>query len=161
MSSQEALTNIILRFTHLYNNCHLMSPSYVLETAETISAQTLQMVIDVRNTRRARVTQLAGPYTAHNNPLEKCKAVSKKMLEEKCPSQCAICQDIPKHKDAICTECNHYYCKECWEQWMNTVNGRKYCPTCRKSMPRITSYRARVAKKIPMKNILSNFIIED
>lgn len=82
------------------------------------------------------------------NPLEKSKVIPKKKLEDPCPTECAICQDTPKHKDAVCTECNHYYCKACWQSWMNAERSNKKCPTCRKDMPRITSFKARTTKPL-------------
>lgn len=97
------------------------------------------------------------------NPLEKSKVVAKKKLEEPCPEVCAICQEIPKHKDAICTECNHYYCKSCWNSWMMTERSNKNCPTCRKDMPRITTFKARATKPLtgPETTPVRSFIIED
>ena len=118
--------------------------------------------------------QQPGPYTAprrranqpttqRHNPLEKSKVVTKTRLEESCPDDCAICQEKPKIKDSICTECNHYYCKTCWNEWMNSPNGNKGCPTCRKDMPRVTSFKARAVKKLtgPMTQPLRTLIIED
>ena len=81
-------------------------------------------------------------------PREKSKVVAKKMLEEACPTECAICQETPKYKNAICTDCNHYYCKVCWDSWINTPNSNKNCPTCRKDMPKITSYKARASSRV-------------
>jgi len=81
------------------------------------------------------------------NPLEKTVVIAKKKLETACPEICAICQETPKYKDAVCTECNHYYCKPCWESWMNAPRSNKNCPTCRKEMPRTTSYKPRATKR--------------
>ena len=80
-------------------------------------------------------------------PNEITKVISKKKLEETCPEECSICRDTPKNKDSICTECNHYFCKPCWSSWINAERSNKSCPNCRKDMPKITSYRARVSKK--------------
>lgn len=91
---------------------------------------------------------------ARRNPLEKFKVISKEKLKESCPEECAICQDTPKYKDAVCTECNHYYCKTCWSEWMNADGSSKTCPICRKDMPRITNFRARANKS-------NRLIIED
>jgi hypothetical protein len=79
------------------------------------------------------------------NPLEKTKVVAKAKLEE--TIDCAICQETPKVKDCILTECGHHYCKTCWNGWMNAERSNKKCPTCRKEMPKITSFRARVSSK--------------
>ena len=110
--------------------------------------------VTVRRPRRRRTREVShGPYTAplHNhsrsNPLEKSIVIAKKKLEEACPSECAICQETPKYKDAVCTDCNHYYCKTCWNLWMNTDGSNKNCPTCRKDLPRTTSYKARASPK--------------
>jgi hypothetical protein len=82
-----------------------------------------------------------------NNPLEKSKILAKKKLEEACPLSCAICFETPKYKDAVCTECNHYYCKTCWSNWMNAERSNKKCPTCRKDIPITTSFKARATKR--------------
>ena len=105
-------------------------------------------------TGNVSVRRLTGPYTAplrpttatRRNPLEKTVVIAKKKLETNCPSECAICQETPKYKDAVCTECDHYYCKSCWTGWMNAERSNKKCPTCRKDMPRTTSYKARASK---------------
>ena len=80
-------------------------------------------------------------------PMEKPpKVIAKKKLEEVTPMECAICQEIPKYRDAVCTECDHYYCKACWQTWMNAPESNRSCPTCRKDMPTITSFRARASR---------------
>jgi hypothetical protein len=84
------------------------------------------------------------PRTRYN-PLEKTKVIAKAKLEE--TIDCAICHETPKVKDCILTECNHYFCKGCWNGWMNAQRSNKNCPTCRKDMPRITSFRARASSK--------------
>lgn len=81
------------------------------------------------------------------NPLEKIKVIAKNKLEEASPNECAICQDTPKFKDAVCTECGHNYCKTCWAGWMNAERSNKACPVCRKEMPRITTFKARASSK--------------
>ena len=82
-----------------------------------------------------------------NNPIERSKVIARRKLEEPCPMECSICQETPKYKDAICTECNHYYCKGCWESWMNAEGSNKKCPTCRKDMPRITVFKGRAPNR--------------
>jgi hypothetical protein len=89
-------------------------------------------------------TAVVQPRTRYN-PLEKTKVIAKAKLEE--TIDCAICQETPKVKDCILTECNHYFCKGCWNGWMNTQRSNKKCPTCRNDMPRITSFRARASSK--------------
>ena len=86
------------------------------------------------------------PITSTATPLEKSKVIAKRKLEEPIPTECAICQEIPKYKDAVFTECDHYYCKACWQTWMNAPESNRSCPTCRKDMPTITSFRARASR---------------
>jgi hypothetical protein len=78
---------------------------------------------------------------------ERSKIIARRKLEQYCPSDCSICQEIPKYKDAVCTECNHYYCKGCWENWMNAEGSNKKCPTCRRDMPIVTIFKARAPNR--------------
>jgi hypothetical protein len=73
------------------------------------------------------------------------KVMAKKKLEELCPNECAVCQETPKYKDAVCSDCNHYFCKVCWDTWMNAPSSNLTCPTCRKVRPKTTTYRARAS----------------
>lgn len=82
-----------------------------------------------------------------NTPIERSKVIARRKLEELCPTECSVCQETPKYKDAVCTECNHYYCKGCWENWMNAEGSNKKCPTCRKDMPRITTFKGRAPNR--------------
>lgn len=97
--------------------------------------------------------------TARYNPCEKTKVIAKAKLEE--TIDCAICQETPKVKDCILTECNHYFCKGCWNRWMNVERSNKKCPTCRKDMPRITSFKARASSKSAVAPARRVIIIED
>jgi Zinc finger, C3HC4 type (RING finger) len=114
--------------------------------------QRMQQAIAAGNVTVRQPRPQTGPYTAplrqpatRYNPLEKAKVIAKKKLDSNCPSECSVCQETPKYKDAICTECEHYYCKTCWTSWMNAIGSNKKCPTCRKDMPRTTSYKARAS----------------
>jgi hypothetical protein len=78
---------------------------------------------------------------------ERSKVIARRKLEEPCPTECSICQETPKYKDAVCTDCIHYYCKGCWESWMNAEGSNKKCPTCRKDMPGITSFKGRAPNR--------------
>ncbi len=98
------------------------------------------------------------PSTRYN-PLEKTKVVAKYKLEE--TVDCAICQENPKVKDCILTECKHYFCKGCWNGWMNAERSNKKCPTCRKDMPRITSFKSRASSKTAATPARPVMIIED
>ncbi len=83
----------------------------------------------------------------NDQPVERSKVIARRKLEEPCPTECSVCQEVPKYKDAVCTECNHYYCKGCWENWMTTEGSNKKCPTCRKDMPRITIFKGRAPNR--------------
>ncbi len=65
-------------------------------------------------------------------------------LDTACSSECAICFDTPKHKDALITECSHIYCVKCWYSWTNTLRiiDPIHCPICRKKNPDTYWFRA-------------------
>ena len=84
---------------------------------------------------------------ANRNYIVRSKVIARIKLEESCPSECSICQETPKYKDAVCTGCNHYYCKECLENWMNADGSNKKCPTCRKDIQVITSFKGRAPNR--------------
>lgn len=167
--------NIISQSTHpsnanlefMQNELFLAISTMVIVNRENAMDQRMQQAIASRNVTVRRPRQ--GPYTqgtqgtafaafaaplsvqqgqrapTRYNPLEKTKVIAKKKLDEPCPTECAICQETPKYKDAVCTDCIHYYCKTCWSGWMTTTGSNKSCPTCRKDLPRVTSYKARAS----------------
>ena len=58
---------------------------------------------------------------------------------------CSICLELPDYNDLLRTNCNHYYCKKCYDGWMQTCikYGTTYdvsCPNCRKKNPKIQEY---------------------
>ena len=80
-----------------YNHSIVEAVQAALTPTTTLSAVTLPS---------RSVLPLAAQPIRHN-PLEKIKVISKKKLDESCPQECAVCQDTPNYKDAVCTECNH------------------------------------------------------
>ena len=107
----------------------------------------------INRVRVINVNDLLKPHTIRSTkPREKSKAITNKKLKESCPTECAICQETPKYEDAVRTKCNHYYCKKCWECWMDAATSNKSCPTCRNDKPQATSFRARAARKQKPKN---------
>jgi hypothetical protein len=107
----------------------------------------------INRVRVVNVNDMVKPRTIRSaKPREKSKAITNKKLKESCPTECAICQETPKHEDAVRTKCNHYYCKKCWEGWMDAPASNKSCPTCRNDKPQATSFRARAARKQKPKN---------
>jgi hypothetical protein len=97
-----------------------------------------QLRVMTQHNRRAFFRSI--PY----NQVEIPKVVSKKKLEE--IVDCPICQESPKMKDCILTECGHYFCRGCWTDWMNTPTSSKDCPYCRTIMPQITGFKSRCYK---------------
>jgi hypothetical protein len=106
-----------------------------------------------------RPPEVVQPARAVAEPHEKTKVIAKAKLEE--TIDCAICQETHKVKVCILTECNHYFCKGCWNGWMNAERSNKRCPTCRKEMPRITSFKARASSKPAVAPARHVMIIED
>lgn len=154
-SEHSSDANIEFLQTEMFNSIRLMVSNNRREVNNRRNIQGLHDVIGSLNVTIRRPRRQTGPYTAplrqparRYNPLEKEKVIAKKKLEETCPAVCAICQETPKYKDAVCTECNHYYCKPCWTGWMTAASSNKKCPTCRKDMPRTTSYKARAPTKL-------------
>ncbi len=93
---------------------------------------------------------------SHRKKVAAVKVLSKKGLEESCLSECSICNDRPKYKNALLTECKHYYCRDCWNEWMHYSTT---CPTCRMNTPRTTSFKGRAARKrLPQNPVI---VIED
>ena len=170
MSAQAAYIEISGSLASLYNDSlHMILTQSEIDTRinnitrrlrDMVSANRSTMAVDpindAANALHMLRRRLAGPYTAplvtqtviRYNPAEKSKVISVKKLNEPCPDECAICQEQPKMKDAVCTECKHYFCKVCWTDWMNAPTGNKKCPTCRKDMPRVTSFKARANVKL-------------
>lgn len=76
---------------------------------------------------------------------EKTIALSKSKLEN--TVTCAVCLEAPQVKDCIQTECGHYYCKNCWNGWINSERSNKSCPVCRMKTPKIVSFRGYAPRK--------------
>jgi hypothetical protein len=71
--------------------------------------------------------------------------VLKAKLKTDCPTECAICFETPKHKDALITECNHIFCVKCWYTYESTVHINRIlaCPMCRKRSPSCKIFKTR------------------
>jgi hypothetical protein len=93
--------------------------------------------------------QLTGPLTAplrdaaRRSPLQKTVTISRAAFDTNCAESCSICLATHKKGDSIVTECNHEFGKECFNNWISAPNSNHSCPTCRKSMPRITLFKTR------------------
>jgi hypothetical protein len=117
---------------------------------DDIEFQILQLIEHVNNMTSDPPVRITQPiralsmfrYNVSPDPLENTQIIDRSVLEEYCPNECAICQEIPKYKHAVRTECEHYYCNTCWASWMNTTGSNKNCPICRKNRPIITGFKA-------------------
>ena len=54
--------------------------------------------------------------------------------------ECAICFEIPPFSKTLKTNCGHYFCRDCYNNWSNTCSNSKQflkttCPCCRKINP--------------------------
>lgn len=54
--------------------------------------------------------------------------------------ECAICFEIRHFSKMLKTNCNHYFCTNCYDTWSNICTNRKKsqkttCPCCRKVNP--------------------------
>lgn len=74
--------------------------------------------------------------------------VLKTTLDNPCPNECAICFDIPNHRDAVITECHHIFCVKCWYSYTNSVHSLRnvHCPMCRKESPAVNMFRSKSTK---------------
>jgi hypothetical protein len=100
----------------------------------------------------------SGPYTAplrptesahqRRNPLEKTVTIKKTEFDAICTDLCPICIEPQKKGDTIMTDCNHEFCKPCYNSWMTAFTSNHTCPACRKLMPRVTSFKIRATKKL-------------
>jgi hypothetical protein len=102
---------------------------------------TFERIMGLRQRTMAPPLTMNAP-TPRPTLVSEVMVVSQEKVEEDCPDDCAICQETPKYKDAVCTDCNHYYCKNCWDVWMNALISNHTCPTCRKVAPKTTTFRA-------------------
>ena len=174
MTAQEDYSSIQRRLLDIYERGHLMGPEQLNRAIDGITGQALQMV---RRRRQEyvpppppQVSQIrigyahrinSGPYTAplrgpiqRRNPLEKTVTIKKAEFDALCTDSCAICFENHKKGDTVMTECSHQFGKQCYNRWMTSVGSNHKCPTCRKEMPRVTSYKTRCKKPVP-------FIIEE
>lgn len=71
-------------------------------------------------------------------PTRKYKRISATDYDAETEDPCAVCMEKQKKGHTITTECNHTFCKPCWNSWMNTNN--RTCPCCRKQCKNITAY---------------------
>jgi len=148
--SEPELSVIISQIVDIYQNENMNTDNEYYEALRTVDSIYSSIILVIRNRRRNNlINNFPTPQQnqiVRNNPLEKSKVISKKKLDELCPIDCPICQDIPKYNDAILTECGHYYCKKCWGEWMNARGSHYNCPYCRKDMPKTTYFKARATK---------------
>ena len=184
MTSHQNLADIITRITDIYSVGNLMTADQLSTEMLLINRETITMVERRRletmverqrppvppvahnagsipaTIRGTRPLQLSGPYTAplrpvvRKNPLERYKTIKKADFDAPCADSCPICLEIHTKGDSLTTECDHEFGKGCYNFWMNSLSSNKKCPTCRKDCPKVTYYKTRKTKPIPL-------IIED
>ena len=90
------------------------------------------------NRRVALALEHMNPTTRVYKPVRKYKRISATDYEAVNNDPCAVCMENQKKGDTITTECNHSFCKPCWNNWMDTNN--RTCPCCRNRCKSITVY---------------------
>ena len=68
--------------------------------------------------------------------------------KKKQKEDCSICFEIPNYSDLVTTNCNHHFCRTCYDKWMaNSINISNSvsvsCPNCRKLNPKLKQYLVR------------------
>ena len=68
--------------------------------------------------------------------------INKKKIQNQ---DCSICFEIPNYSNLVTTNCNHHFCRECYDKWMaNSINISNSvsvsCPNCRKLNPKLKQY---------------------
>jgi hypothetical protein len=81
-----------------------------------------------------------------------CRSLSMTKYNAVCKEPCSICFETHIKGESLETLCGHEFGKECYEQWINSANGNRCCPTCRKQTPFTIVWRIRKTKK----NVLNN-----
>jgi len=178
MSAHDDYSNIQRRLLDIYERGHLMGPEQLNRAIDGITGQALQMVrrrrlenvppqppiarqsgsghytMGIRELNDIRQAG-SGPYTAplmapqeRINPLEKTVTIKQSEFYAICADSCAICLEKHKKGDTIMTNCCHEFGKECYNSWMNSPTSNHKCPTCRKDMPRVTSFKVRITRKL-------------
>jgi hypothetical protein len=159
MSADNELREAITRIVALHQiSQNSYDVAVNIEAMKEALFETINNMVNInRQVATAPETQRASRIQpAQRKRFAAVKVLSKKDLEENCVSECSICNDRPKYKNAILTECKHYYCRDCWNEWMHYSTT---CPTCRMNVPRTTSFKGRAAPKKATQNPV--IVIED
>ena len=80
----------------------------------------------------------------------KSKVLKKVLLDVPTENICGICLENHKKKDSVVCNCSHEFGKECFQEWQTTCqknNKNVNCPSCRKTVSEIITFRER-AKKV-------------
>jgi hypothetical protein len=118
----------------LTNTIHMLSDA-------DVSRIRLQISFAVARLTMNRTSALAAEHmntTRVYKPARKYKRIIATDYEAINTEPCAVCMENQKKGDTITTECNHSFCKPCWNNWMDTNN--RTCPCCRKECKSITVY---------------------
>jgi hypothetical protein len=173
MTSQRDFTEIQRRLLVIFERGHRMDQDQLNRAIDGLTGQTLQMVrrrrqelpppvprpaapvpwdFHLRPESPTLVRRLTGPITAplrdaaRRNSIQKTVTISRAAFDANCAESCSICLATHKKGDSIVTECHHEFGKECFNTWITAPNSNHSCPTCRKSMPRITLFKTRAPR---------------
>ena len=152
------LSQCINMLFHLHDNKHTLTNSQVDFLISKLTQDAYNMVLYQTTPRihpvvRAPIVHpvvrapIVHPVVRAPNIKKKIKLINKKKFDEVC-IECAICLKTTKYNEAAFIDCNHYFCKNCLNSWINAEKSNKKCPTCRNNIKIITSFK------------LANLIIE-
>lgn len=126
-----------------------------VEVEEQPQVEVLQQLQLQNQARQVEVQQLLQRIRGLRKPpsnRNKRMAMCKTKLEENLEKECSVCLDVPQYKNAVCTPCNHFYCKGCWAKWVkNKSQEDKRCPMCRTQVTHLTVFCAKTEKRVPKK----------
>jgi hypothetical protein len=118
----------------LTNSLHILSDDDVTRIRLEISFTIARLCM---NRRSALAIEHMNPTRVYK-PIRKYKRISTTDYDAESTEPCAVCMEKRKKGDTITTECNHSFCKPCWNKWMDTNN--RTCPCCRNACKSVTVY---------------------
>lgn len=155
----------------LYDRGHLMTAGEIAVSLNSIATNAHRMVDRRRQALNLSVPEPPGPppvaqlIPAAPRPPRLYLSVKRKVLaraafDANCAEVCAICMETHQKGDSLTTSCGHEFGKECYQNWFNTANGNKRCPTCRVLNPQLTIYSKRVYRATQRQNnVVENNVV--
>jgi len=118
-----------------------LRPAAVARTVPSVPMQ------EVRHTLVAAPTGTWPEHWEHFTFLNKVRAIGRVKFNAVCKEVCGICLNTPTMCDSVTTVCGHQYCKQCWYSWMSNATSNRTCPTCRKNLPKTTTFKLMADRK--------------